>query len=103
MVWTLLITAVVIPLEVALLNDSNLLVNLCIYVTDVIFVMDITLQFNIAYSIRNPGLRSESWEARPIKIAKRYMGVPCSDKGEGGWFWPDVLTLLPWDAVLELL
>jgi len=101
LIGALFTTAVLLPLDVSLLSCTSPAVNAVIDATDVVFLIDILLHFNIAYLLKDPGEKGEAYEARPIMIARRYMGVPCSQNMEAGWFWPDIVTLIPWDDTLE--
>ena len=38
------------------------------------------------------------YEKSPAKIAKHYMSFPFSDNMKAGWFWPDVVTVIPWET-----
>lgn len=103
LVGALVITAVILPLDVSLLKGTSSNANGLIHFTDFIFLTDMILQFNLAYTNVNPQATGGAWEVRPSRIALRYMAFPCSQSMEAGWFWPDLFTLIPWDNLLWLL
>jgi len=102
LIVSLCFTAVLLPLDVSLLKSELPFVNSIMNVTDVVFLSDLLLHFNIGYSVKNPLSKGEKWELRPLKIATRYMAFPFSENMQAGWFWPDMVTLMPWDHVVGL-
>lgn len=97
-IMALLATAVLLPFEVALIAvppHSLYVLDKCI---DVIFTVDIIVNFNVAYTLPNAH-SSETYQRAPLKIARHYMSVPFSENLTAGWFWPDVLTVFPWEVV----
>ena len=87
----LVFTATVTPFEVAFLASSKspaeplFIVN---RIVDIIFFLDMVLQFFLMYriSLRGPSSKDGVWEDRPSKIAKNYMQ---------SWFVVDVFSMLP--------
>lgn len=99
----LLVTAVLLPFEVALVSTPSDLSQKASHVIDLVFTIDIILTFNVACVIEEKGAATcEVYERHPMKIARRYMAFPFSDNFQAGWFWPDVLTVLPWDLIARL-
>ena len=87
----LLYTATVTPYEVAFLQSppmnqrwtNNLfLTNRC---TDVIFIIDLLLQFRTAYKSTDP-IKGTEWHTNPRKIAINYL--------TSSWFYLDVFSIL---------
>lgn len=100
MIAALMITAVVLPLQVGLMHHPPQLVNALMSLIDLVFITDIFLTFNIAFgkvSVTN----RDMYELHPLKIAKQYTAFPFSDGCTAGWFWPDLLTVVPWDKIFE--
>jgi len=92
-------TAVLLPFEVALVTEPPQSLYIIGKVIDSIFSLDIVLTFNIAYAVSNPKSTTDVNERRPLRIAAHYMAIPFSDNMSAGWFWPDLLTVIPWEAV----
>jgi len=92
-------TAVVLPFEVALVLEAPRPLYVCNKVIDAVFACDILLTFNVAYTVNTPMSR-DSYERAPLKIARNYMAMPFSNRLTSGWFWPDTLTVMPWEVVL---
>lgn len=69
--------------------------------SDIVFTLDLVLTFNLAFiptaDSHNRGA-GEVYERRPAIIAAHYMAMPFSENMTAGWFWPDLLTIIPWDA-----
>lgn len=91
------VTAVVLPFEVALCPEPNHYLSVMNSCINYIFVVDIILNFNMAYE--NPLCSSEMdlYVREPLRVARNYMAVPLSDKLRAGWFWPDSITVIPWE------
>lgn len=70
---------------------------------DIVFTADLLLNFFTAYKHSTEGRSKVVWERHPIKIALRYLGFsrdfarPKGDKSgtAAGWFWIDVISVLP--------
>jgi len=90
------VTAVVLPFEVALLTQTTMALRWFNIIVDTIFAVDIVVTFNVAYSVVH-SMSKDSYERAPLKIAKQYMAFPFSQNFTAGWFWPDVLTVIPWE------
>lgn len=97
----LIVTAVLLPWEVALTTTSSY----SSYYTKMldrwingIFCVDMIFNFNLAYVSTCNNARG-TYERRPMRIASQYMALPFSQNFEAGWFWPDILTLIPWDVL----
>lgn len=98
LIVSLILTAVVLPFEVALCptpSDGLNTMNRCV---NAVFFLDIILNFNLAYDNPSVTADTDSYVREPLKIASNYMAFPLSDKLRAGWFWPDVITVIPWDA-----
>mmetsp|Transcript_140273 Transcript_140273/g.244254 ORF Transcript_140273/g.244254 Transcript_140273/m.244254 type:complete len:698 (-) Transcript_140273:67-2160(-) len=98
-IGALCVTAVLLPWEVALETTTSpydvWLIDKCI---DGIFWVDMVFNFNLAYlSTYHDSNGSHGYEKRPMYIASQYMAFPFSQNFEAGWFWPDILTLIPWE------
>eukprot|EP00928_Gymnodinium_smaydae_P046940 TRINITY_DN31299_c0_g1_i1.p1 TRINITY_DN31299_c0_g1~~TRINITY_DN31299_c0_g1_i1.p1 ORF type:complete len:694 (-),score=115.84 TRINITY_DN31299_c0_g1_i1:124-2205(-) len=66
------------------------------FIIDGAFTIDLLLQFLIAYPRHVQSSARESiWEKRFGRIAARYCAFPLTDGGQAGWFWLDLMTLLP--------
>eukprot|EP00930_Biecheleria_cincta_P082927 TRINITY_DN72561_c0_g1_i1.p1 TRINITY_DN72561_c0_g1~~TRINITY_DN72561_c0_g1_i1.p1 ORF type:complete len:690 (-),score=97.02 TRINITY_DN72561_c0_g1_i1:226-2295(-) len=92
----LVFTAVILPYEVALVTHPPLklyVVDKCI---DCIFALDILVTFNVAYH-RTSSMSFDSYERRPLEIARHYMAIPFTENMTAGWFWPDVFTVIPFE------
>lgn len=59
----------------------------------VFFTADMILQFFVAFVRGSVDLSEDFWETDCLKVALRYVGVPFSRGGHGGWFWIDLLTV----------
>jgi len=64
-------------------------------IMDVIFTLDIIFQFFTPYLHQAESKAPVICEKDKRKIAMRYMAIPFSHGGAGGWFWIDVLSVLP--------
>jgi len=94
----LMATAILLPFEIALITEPPPELQAVDHCIDLIFTIDILLTFNIAYVPYDHNV-ADHYERSPVKIARHYTAVPFSDNGFAGWFWPDVLTVVPWDVV----
>jgi potassium voltage-gated channel Eag-related subfamily H protein 7 len=86
----LIYTSVVTPFEVGFLETK--LWTTLFYINrtvDVIFIIDIVLQFFIMYEEHHPVYGSK-WIGRRKKIVKHYLK---------GWFAPDVISTIPFDLL----
>jgi len=92
------LTAVVLPYEVALITDPPKALRLGNKIIDGIFAFDIVLTFNVAYGVQST-LTANAYEVAPMRIAANYMAMPFSDGMKAGWFWPDVLTVIPCEEI----
>lgn len=100
MIMALLATAFVLPYEVALVTDPSEFQQKFDLSVNGIFIVDIILTFNVAFTATS--FKSQGkWERRPWEITKYYMAWPFSDNFRAGWFWPDALTVLPWESFLQ--
>mmetsp|Transcript_114385 Transcript_114385/g.363501 ORF Transcript_114385/g.363501 Transcript_114385/m.363501 type:complete len:617 (+) Transcript_114385:261-2111(+) len=98
MIIALLATAFVVPYEVALVSTPSpglAAFDLCV---NAVFIIDMVLTFNLAFT--GSGFHQGQWVREPLKIARHYMAVPFSDNFNAGWFWPDLITVLPWERIL---
>ncbi|CAE8644990.1 unnamed protein product [Polarella glacialis] len=59
------------------------------------FTCDIVLNFFVACSNPSGDLSQSLWQTDPIKIASFYMAFPMSQGGLAGWFWIDMVAVLP--------
>jgi len=100
-ILALFTTAVLLPFEVALLHTPPRSVYIVGKIIDTIFFLDMLLTFNIAYSVANQNVQDniEQYERSPWKIARHYMAFPFTDNMTAGWFWPDCLTVIPWEEM----
>lgn len=64
-------------------------------VLDIAFSIDMILQFFISYPHSWESKSANLWERRLWKIAARYCSVPFSQGGVAGWFWIDLMSVLP--------
>jgi len=100
MISALLATAVLLPFEVGLMPDPSSLLRSTLGAIDIVFLIDIFLAFFIAYgkvSITN----RDMYEVHPLKIARHYMAFPFAENCTAGWFWADVVTVIPWDKIRQ--
>mmetsp|Transcript_64990 Transcript_64990/g.210527 ORF Transcript_64990/g.210527 Transcript_64990/m.210527 type:complete len:191 (+) Transcript_64990:47-619(+) len=98
MIIALLATAFVVPYEVALVSTPSpglAAFDLCV---NAVFIIDMVLTFNLAFT--GSGFHQGQWEREFLKIARHYMAVPFSDNFNAGCFWPDLITVLPWERIL---
>lgn len=58
------------------------------------------LTFQLAYPVSS-AVAKDSYEKAPIKIMQRYMAFPLSDNMDAGWFWVDMVTLIPWQMLFS--
>jgi len=91
-------TAVVLPFDVAIFPEPPFAFRALEAALDLIFIADIVITFNVAYSVMSMTNR-DMFERAPLKIVRHYMAFPFSDNCTAGWFWPDVLTVIPWNVV----
>lgn len=101
-ITALLLTALVVPFEAALFEKSIPLFDYMSKCTDVVFSIDIVLTFNVAIPITS-ATSKDFYEKSPIKIAQYYMAFPFTDKFKAGWFWPDLVTVFPWEQLSNFL
>merc|ERR1712216_579788 len=88
---SLLITAVLDPFEVALVQEPGGRLYVLGQVIDCIFIVDVVLTFNIGYFVADKGAGNiQVLEQRPFCIMRRYLAFPFSENFLAGWFWPDV-------------
>jgi len=80
------------PYALTLLKDDRTAMS---YMLDTIFSIDMMLQFFTAFENSAESANSELWERNLSRIATRYVSLPFSYDGKGGWFWLDVLSILP--------
>eukprot|EP00931_Biecheleriopsis_adriatica_P047825 TRINITY_DN27604_c0_g1_i1.p1 TRINITY_DN27604_c0_g1~~TRINITY_DN27604_c0_g1_i1.p1 ORF type:complete len:743 (+),score=127.60 TRINITY_DN27604_c0_g1_i1:162-2231(+) len=99
-ITALLFTAIILPFEVALIDKPPFKLYVTDKVIDCIFGIDIIVTFNVAFPSGN-SVNYEAYERRPLEIAKQYMAFPFSENMTAGWFWPDVLTVMPWDLLIH--
>jgi len=81
-------TALVTPLQVCLLDisfDTLFVLSMC---TDVVFLLDMVLQFFTTYARTTPS--GVVWEVRLDMIAKHYVR---------SWFFFDLFTIIPFDLL----
>jgi len=96
----LIFTAFAIPYQQTIVGSPSMAEIVANKAIDAIFTLDIALTFNVAFHKEATGSSSrEVYERSPVEIAKRYMAWPFSNNMQAGWFWPDVLTVVPWDQV----
>jgi hypothetical protein len=100
MIVTLGATALVLPFEVSLIREPSPTLSRWNHASDIIFIIDMCIQFNLAFTV-NSASSHDMYERVPFKIWQRYMAFPFSDGGTAGWFWPDLLTIIPWDVVAK--
>jgi len=100
------ITALYMPVEAAFLKPSRLETDWLMvmsHIVDFVFTCDIIFTFNVAYVETNTNVVTniDMWVRTPRQIAAKYMAFPCSQHMTAGWFWPDVITVLPWDRLTK--
>lgn len=96
----LFLTAILLPYDVALFTVQPTLFLVVNRAIDVIFLCDIVLGFCVAYETHD-ATSLDSYERAPTKIARYYLSCPFTDNLKAGWFWPDALTIMPWDALVS--
>lgn len=100
-VWDLITTIILcvmsfwLPFEAALFSDGEDLCPAVQYALTFYFTADMVLQFFIALPSPSGGLSADQWVRDPRSIASRYCARPLSKRGEAGWFWIDIVPLLP--------
>jgi len=106
-IWDVLVivalfaTAIELPFEIALLRNLPPGLYYSDKAIDIVFTLDIFLNFNIAFARPHSG--QDIWERRPLRIAQHYvLSVPFTENLTAGWFWPDVLTVFPWEIFRDL-
>lgn len=62
---------------------------------DVSFTVDLLLNFLTAFKNSSESNARAVWEKHPVKIAQRYLSIPLSQGGRAGWFWFDLVSVLP--------
>lgn len=97
-IFALMVTAVELPFEVALIEVQPQGIYMLGKMIDSIFICDICLNFNVAYAVSDPTVQ-EQYERDPFRIASHYMAVPFSNNLTAGWFWPDLLTVIPFEML----
>jgi len=97
-ILSLLYTASILPYGEAFYVRSPDWLTRANTVVDCIFVADILVTFQVAYTVQH-ALRNDLYEREPVKIARHYMGVPFIGVPTAGWFWLDVLTVIPWGTL----
>lgn len=83
------------PFNLALATRESWLTDVFNEVLDVSFTTDLIMHFFLAYPNSQESSSESIWQKHPVMIAKRYMGLPLSDKGRAGWFWIDLLSVAP--------
>lgn len=99
-ITALFLTAVMLPLEVALITAPEVGTRLWRFdkSIDLIFMIDIVLNFNVAFAC-NDSSAHVVYVKDPLRIARNYMAIPFSNGMKAGWFWPDVITVIPWEEM----
>lgn len=99
-------TAILLPFEVAMLAEVPLSLYRFDKAIDLVFTTDIVLTFFVAIlpteADDNANFAegtTNQYVVAPLRIAQQYMAVPFSSNFTAGWFWPDVLTVFPWECV----
>mmetsp|Transcript_38240 Transcript_38240/g.119386 ORF Transcript_38240/g.119386 Transcript_38240/m.119386 type:complete len:752 (+) Transcript_38240:64-2319(+) len=105
-VWDLYVFAMILllcyyePYTIALYNIGK--EPLCFVVLnkllDVTFTVDMVLQFFIAWPRSGDSLHKDLWQSNPSVLAQHYLGftdVSSSGPAGGGWFWVDLVAVLP--------
>lgn len=60
------------------------------------FTVDMIFQFFIAWPRSEDSLHKDLWESNPWVLSKHYLGLGVHENsGRGGWFWFDLLAILP--------
>mmetsp|Transcript_34669 Transcript_34669/g.79408 ORF Transcript_34669/g.79408 Transcript_34669/m.79408 type:complete len:762 (-) Transcript_34669:40-2325(-) len=104
----ILVAAIATPISVALFPWSRLTPPWLMAMErmlDMVFVVDMSMQFFVAYPVM-PHVESTSnfssggWVVEPWKVAKRYCRLPNPRSLSIGWFWIDLLAVLPGAAFL---
>jgi len=99
----LFVTALALPFEVSIVVEPAVKYLQFSRIIDLIFTVDIVLTFNVAIVVEEKGAANvEVFERRPAKISGQYMAFPFSDNAKAGWFWPDLLTVMPWDVIAKM-
>eukprot|EP00401_Gymnodinium_catenatum_P062857 CAMPEP_0117526358 /NCGR_PEP_ID=MMETSP0784-20121206/36243_1 /TAXON_ID=39447 /ORGANISM="" /LENGTH=635 /DNA_ID=CAMNT_0005322581 /DNA_START=84 /DNA_END=1991 /DNA_ORIENTATION=- len=100
-VFLLIVTAYFEPYSLGVIHPDPRWAICLSFLLDVSFVLDMCLQFFVAYPMHIESNASrELWVRDLSMIAKRYCAFPMSQGGRAGWFWIDLLSVFP--AVLQL-
>jgi len=91
-------TAVMLPFEVALISTPGPKLMLFDNIINGIFICDMVLNFNVGYAA-NDNTAHVVYVRNPFMIAGNYMAMPFSKNLTAGWFWPDLITVIPWDSL----
>jgi len=59
------------------------------------FTVDMVFQFFIAWPRSEDSLHKDLWESNPANLALHYLGCAKNETGRGGWFWLDLLAVVP--------
>jgi len=97
-ILALCFTALVLPFEVSLLDlipPRLYIMDKCV---DAIFSVDMILNFNMAFA-SNDHTGHACYEKTPCMIAKNYMSIPFTKGMTAGWFWPDLVTIIPFELL----
>lgn len=98
-VWVvtlLFVTVYYEPFAVAVLAEDPVWAGVLNGVLDLTFTIDLILTFFIAFEEPAESASAKSLRvADPIRIAKRYCSWPLSQGGRAGWFWIDLVAVLP--------
>lgn len=92
-------TALVLPFEVAMIKHPEHGLYIFDNIINGVFGLDILLTFNVAYPANDSSARTV-YQHDPVLIAANYMAVPLSKNFTAGWFWLDLITVIPWDILL---
>jgi hypothetical protein len=97
-IGALFVTALALPFEVAFFTETPYSFWVAARFVDCVFFIDIFVTFNVAFAVSHT-LTSDIYERAPLKIARNYMAFPFSNGFTAGWFWADMVTIIPWDHI----
>lgn len=100
-ICALMTTAVAVPFEVALYEKTPQVLDDINNYLNYLFAIDIVLTFNVAMYQSNP-MAKDTFLRDPLQIAQYYTSWPLSDSLKAGWFWPDLVTVIPWEQVNQM-
>jgi len=91
----MVIAGYTIPFNVSLPAVNNVFLDVFNRMLDIVFSCDMFITFFTAYRLEAKWFAEEIYITNQCSIAKRYMGIPLTNNGQNGWFWLDLVTVLP--------